>query len=102
MTALSEFWEGYDRTLKRIGDEEPQTLAAVAAILNDFQPPSAGVAFFGNNGDEHLSVALMGVGWDVRFIEHDYLWEATSPIGDTLHYVEGDIYPGLYRAPGER
>jgi hypothetical protein len=98
VTGLADFWTGYDATLKRVRDERPATVADLAAILNAFQPPSAGVAFFGNNADEHLSGALAAAGWDVQFIEGDYLWDAYHPGTDTwLHYVEGDVYPGPYR-----
>lgn len=94
-----EFWAGYKRALTRIRAERPATLAGVAEILNEFQPPSSdGVAFFGNNADDVLSEALADAGWDVRFMGADYLWEARHPgTGEELHYVEGDVYPGRYR-----
>ena len=96
--SLDDFWAGYDRTLARVRGEKPATVTAVAAVLNDFQDPSAGVAFFGNNADDHLSDALYDAGWDLRFIESDYLWQARHPgTGEQLHYVEGDVYPGPYR-----
>lgn len=101
MTGLAGFWAGYDATLTRIRVNRPVTLAALVAILNDFQPPSAGVAFFGNNADEHLSDALAAIGWELCFIEGDYLWEAHHPAtGEWLHYVEGDVYPDRYRTTG--
>ena len=78
MSILDGFWAGYDATLQRVRTNRPQTLAALAAILNDFQAPSSGVAFFGNNADEHLSDALQEVGWDVIYLEGDYLWEARN------------------------
>lgn len=97
---LASFWAGYETTLARVRDERPDTLASLAAILNAFQPPSVGVAFFGNNADEQLSGALTTAGWDVRFIEGDYLWEARHPAtGAWIHYVEGDIYDGRHQAP---
>lgn len=94
--SLGSFWEGYDATLARIRRERPVTVDEVVKILNDFQSPSAGIAFFGNNADDHLSDALAEMGWDVRYIEHDYLWEAQSPAGEWLHNVEGDVYRGRY------
>ena len=93
--SLADFWRGYDATLARVREERPATTAAVVEILNAFQPPSAGLAFFGNNADEHLSDALAAAGWDVRYIEADYLWEARHPAtGAVLHNVEGDVYDG--------
>lgn len=93
---LTSFWAGYDETLARVRNERPSNLTELAKILNAFQEPSVGVAFFGNNADDHLSYALADAGWDVRYIENDYLWEAESPTGDTIHYVEGDVYSGVY------
>lgn len=97
MTGLDGFWSGYDATLTRVRAEKPATIDALAAILNAFQPPSSGVAFFGNNADDHLSGALGTAGWDVQFLEGDYLWQARHPgTGQWIHYVEGDVYPGQY------
>ena len=101
MTGLDSFWEGYDATLARVRAERPATVEALAAILNAFQPPSVGVAFFGNNADDHLSMALADAGWDVQFIEGDYVWDAYNrQTGEWLHCVEGDVYPGRWREPG--
>jgi len=98
--SMADFWRGYDATLERVRVLRPATTAELAAILNRFQPPSAGVAFFGNNADEHLSDALSDAGWDVQFIEGDYLWQAHHPVsGAWLHNVEGDVYDGPWAAP---
>jgi len=95
---LDSFWAGYDATLARVRKERPDNLAALVAILNAFQPPSSGIAFFGNNADDHLSMALSDAGWDVQFIDGDYVWDAYHPdSGEWLHCVEGDVYPGRYR-----
>jgi hypothetical protein len=93
-----DFWAGYRATLARVRAERPSTVDGLAAILNRFQAPSAGLAFFGNNADDRLCDALVGAGWDLRFIERDYLWEARHPgSGERLHYAEGDVYPGPYK-----
>jgi hypothetical protein len=95
---LDGFWAGYDRTLARVRAERPATVDAVAVILNDFQPPSAGVAFFGNNADDTLAMALADAGWDVEYLGADYLWQAQNrATREWLHDVEGDVYPGRYR-----
>jgi hypothetical protein len=100
MSGLESFWEGYGRTLARVRAEQPASIDALALILNVFQSPSAGTAFFGNNADDHLSDALADAGWDVRYVEGDYVWEAQQPsTGEWLHYVEGDVYPGRYGRP---
>jgi hypothetical protein len=98
--SLTSFWLQYDATLARVREERPDTLAALAEILNAFQPPSAGVAFFGNNADDRLNDALRDAGWDVQFIEGDYLWDAFNPVTrEWIHSVEGDIYPGTWKMP---
>jgi hypothetical protein len=90
-----DFWSGYAATLARVRAERPSTADGLAAILNGFQAPSAGTAFFGNNADDRLCDALAEAGWDLRFLERDYLWEARHPgTGERLHYVEGDVHPG--------
>lgn len=102
MTGLDQFWAGYESTLRRIIAERPATVDALVAILNAFQQPSAGLAFFGNNADTHLSDALDAAGWSVSFIEGDYLWEAQhGASGEVIHYVEGDVYRGDYRHASE-
>lgn len=93
-----DFWAGYHATLARVRDERPATLGAVVKILNDFQAPSAGDAFFGHNADDVLSGALRDAGWGLEVVESYYLWQARHPVtGEELHCVEGDIYPGLFR-----
>jgi hypothetical protein len=90
---LDDFWKGYDATLARVRAEKPATVTDLAAILNDFESPSAGIAFFGNNADDRLSDALSDAGWRIEFIEFDYLWTAQHLVtGERLRYIEGDVY----------
>jgi hypothetical protein len=97
---LDSFWAGYELTLARIRAEKPATLAEIAKILNAFQEPQAGAAFFGNNADDQLALALADAGWVVGYLEGDYLWEAGNPAsGEWIHYVEGDLYEGRYSPP---
>jgi hypothetical protein len=98
--SLDRFWAGYDATLARVRAERPDTLEGLAAILNAFESPSSGTAFFGNNADDHLEDALESAGWHVRMIDGDYLWNASHPVtGAEIHYVEGDVYPGRWKMP---
>ncbi len=100
LTGLDDFWAGYDATLARLRTERPSTVDRVAAILNDFQPPSTGVAKFGNYADDRLCGALADAGWQLRFLQHDDLWDAQHPgTGEELHYVKGDVYPGPWADP---
>jgi hypothetical protein len=97
--SLDFFWREYERTLKRVRDEQPQSLAELKPILDELHQPSSGAAFFGNFADDHLDDALRDAGWLIAYIEGDYLWEARSKTGAWVHYVEGDVYEGPYRLP---
>ena len=97
---LDGYWAAYDATLARIVMARPVTLAALTAILSDFCAPSSGTAFFPGGADETLGDVMHKIGWQVNWIEGDYLWEAWSPSGqEWIHHVEGDVYPGRWRAP---
>lgn len=97
---ITGFWDGCDAVLARIREEQPDTVDAVAAILNDFLAPSSGLAFFDSGGGDCLDAALDFAGWDIYPIEHNYLWDARHPgTGEELCYVEGDVYRGRYRRP---
>ena len=88
---MSGFWEHIDRQLDRIELQRPNTVEAVAALLD---PPSSGLAFFaGSGGSRQLCESLAVAGWRVDYIESDYHWTARHPVTlQSLEYVEGDIY----------
>lgn len=92
--SLVNYWAKYDETLTRVRTEHPTTLAELKVILDDFEPPSSGAAFFPGGADDTLGEALDDAGWGVEWLEGDYLWQARSRTGDVIHYVEGDVYPG--------
>ena len=94
---LDAYWARYDATLKRIAAEQPATLEALKAILDSFLPPSSGTAFFPDGADDTLADALTAAGWDLHY-QAAYLWDARSPDGVWIHYVEGDVYPGRWRS----
>ncbi|WP_025157236.1 hypothetical protein [Leifsonia aquatica] len=95
--SLDGYWKKYDETLARVKDEKPDTFDKLKVILDDFEPPSSGEAFFPGGADENLGEALGESGWDVRWIEGDYLWTALHPeTKEELHYVEGDLYRGRW------
>jgi hypothetical protein len=94
---LDAFWAGYRLTLERVRVERPVTLDHLATILNAFQAPQAGRAFFGNNADDQLGDAVADAGWVVHYVEGDYVWEAGHPAsGEWIHYIEGDVYEGRH------
>jgi hypothetical protein len=92
------FWQQIDADLDRIEAEQPTTYAHVADILKGQTEPgiSAAPAFFaGGGGDRSLFSALSVAGWRRTWAEADYYYVATHPdTGETLTYVEGDVYPG--------
>ncbi|KXZ61392.1 hypothetical protein Mlaev_00651 [Microbacterium laevaniformans] len=90
---LDLYWQQYDRTLATIRAERPSTFAGLKLILDRFEPPSSGEAFFPGGADDTLALALMEAGWSVDFEEGDYLYTAVHPeSGAVVHHVEGDLY----------
>lgn len=91
---MKQYWDAYDRTLARIIEEKPQTVDEVKMILDTFEPPSSGLAFFPGGADETLADALYRAGWSIDYREGDYVWVGTSRTREQLTYVEGDVYRG--------
>lgn len=91
---MDAYWKQYQLTLDRIEKEKPQTFDGVKAILDQFEPPSSGEAFFPGGADETLGDSLSKAGWHIDWREGDYLWLGTSQTGELISYVEGDLYRG--------
>lgn len=90
---LSAYWAAYDATLARVRKEQPDTFAALKSILDAFEPPSSGDAFFPGGADDDLADALHDAGWDLHFTEGSYVYTARHPrTGAKLQHVEGDLY----------
>lgn len=99
---VNAYFEGIDRTLKRIADEKPDTADGVIAILNTFEPKSSGDAFIdGTGSDLTLEEVLMKAGWRTVWAEADYYYVSRSKTGEMLTYVEGDVYRGDVALKGE-
>jgi hypothetical protein len=91
--SLGSYWAQYDATLARVRDEQPDTFAGLKAILDTFEPPSSGAAFFPGGADDTLGDALHDAGWCIEWEEGDYLWSARHPrTGSALRHVEGDLF----------
>ena len=102
MPNLTAYWAKYDATLARVRAEKPDTLAKLKVILDDFEPPSSGVAFFPGGADDTLAEAMDDAGWDVNWIEGDYLWDASNRHSkEAISHVEGDLYAGFYERIAE-
>ncbi|MFC8682558.1 hypothetical protein ACFT30_13645 [Microbacterium ureisolvens] len=90
---LSAYWAAYDATLARIREEKPDTFGALKAILDTFEPPSSGDAFFPGGADDTLADALRDAGWTFKFFGAPYVYKAKhASTGAILHYIEGDLY----------
>lgn len=90
---LDRYWTAYDRTLARVRQEKPDTFATLKTILDAFEPPSSGDAFFPGGADDDLADALHDAGWEIRFSEGTYVYTARHPrTGAKLQHVEGDLY----------
>lgn len=99
MSALDGYWAMYDETLARVREERPDTFAALKAILDRFQPPSSGDAFFPGGADDDLADALSDAGWELRFFSTDYVYSAKHPATSAkLHFIEGDLYDRTRKA----
>lgn len=96
---LDKYWATYDRTLARIVEEKPQSMDSLKAILDTFEPPSSGEAFFPGGADETLAEALSEAGWEIRFREGDYVWVGTSRTGEVVSHLEGDLFRGDVTVP---
>ncbi len=93
-TAPRSFWSVIADQLASIRTNRPTTVAEVITILGGSAAASAGDAFFaGSGGDDQLGEALSDAGWSLKRIEGDYYFTATHPTtGETLTYIEGDVY----------
>lgn len=90
---LDAYWEDYAATLAAVRSLQPTTFAELKAILDRFESPSSGDAFFPSGAaDDTLAAALRDAGWRIEFIEGYYVYKARSPIGATFEHFEGDLY----------
>lgn len=90
---IDGYWTVYDATLARVRQEQPDTFTALKGILDAFQPPSSGDAFFPGGADDDLADALANAGWELRFFGAGYVYSAKHPVTRAkLHYIEGDLY----------
>lgn len=92
MSRLDDYWTLYSLTLRDIREGKPDTFGKLATILNRFQGPSAGDAFFPDGADDILGDALDDIGWHVTR-EAEYLWTAVHPVTRArIRFIEGDVY----------
>lgn len=93
--SLEGYWRKYDETLARIRSERPDSFAGLKLILDEFEPPSSGDAFFPDGADDTLADALSDAGWRIAYSDGTYVYRAFNPTtSDVATYVEGDLYKG--------
>jgi hypothetical protein len=96
---LDQFWAAVDAQLAELATAKSAT--DVVSILNKYENPSCGDAFFaGSGGDGSIADALDEAGWHFPDFRADYHWCATAPDGSQVTYVEGDVYYGNSMPPG--
>ena len=95
----NSFWQTITNTLTTITNDKPNTFDKVKAILDNGTDPKTDckdTAFFGGSGgDDQLEEALYRAGWDMLWIEASYYYIMQHDVtGETLTYIEGDLYRG--------
>ncbi|PWB97059.1 hypothetical protein [Homoserinimonas hongtaonis] len=91
--SLDMYWKRYDETLATVRAERPATFAGLKLILDRFESPSSGDAFFLGGADDDLADALADAGWSIKFEDGDYVYTAVHPeSGAVVQHVEGDVY----------
>lgn len=90
--SLDKYWKKYDETKALIVDRKPQNFADLKTILDAFQPPSSGHAFWPNGDGTHLVDELTHAGWHVIKWHEEFHYVIQAPSGQRVEYVEGDLY----------
>lgn len=73
-----------DAKLVELTKSRPQGLEDVVAIVGE-----SPVRRLAGSIPDHLAAA----GWEV-FGDGDHAWQATSPLGEVIHYLDGKIQAG--------
>jgi len=96
----NSFWTNINNALDTIKSTKPETVDAVCAILDASgtidKGVSAGLSFFaGSGGDRSLAASLRVAGWVTIWDEASYYYIMEHDVtGETLTYIEGDLYRG--------
>lgn len=96
------FWQQIDKGLDYLEAGEFDTFEDVKRILDVWGDPdgvgthTADVTFFaGSGGDRQLLDSFDEAGWKTLWCRASYHFAAQHPqTGETLTYVEGDVYRG--------
>lgn len=95
MSQPDNYWDNYeaclDRVLLGLSVEE------LIRTCNEYFDKSVADAFFPGGGDRDMAGTLMESGWSMVWCKADYYFAARDREGNTITYVEGDIYRGTQR-----
>ena len=84
------FWGRIHRQLDEIEATAPTTSAEVLRLLGSYSSDSG---FFHGGMDRELLGSLTIAGWEVAEYNAAYYWTAQHPAtGESLEYIEGDVY----------
>ena len=105
---MDKFWEAVNQQLAEL--RSAKSADDVLRILNHERNPygdpsmasNADGFFAGSGGDGGVYDALSEAGWRVIRWEAQYFFSMVSPAGDSITYIEGDIFRGTHRAGGDR
>lgn len=99
---MKRYWAQYAETKALIVDTKPQSFAELKTILDAFQSPSSGDAFWPNGDGTHLADELAVAGWVVLVWFEEFHYVIENPAGEFVEYVEGDLYlRPKYKRPTE-
>ncbi len=92
--AAGDFWKQINQQI-----EELETAGSAADVFRICPPTDSAATgskgfFAGSGGDQTVAAALRKAGWKTLWAEAPYHWCKQAPNGDTITYVEGDIYKG--------
>ena len=93
--ALDDYWDNYDACLDNL--RTVLTVDELIRVCGEHYAKSVGDAFFPGGGDRDLLGTLMESNWSLVWCRADYYFAARDPEGNTITYVEGDIYRGTQK-----
>ena len=96
---IDEYWAAVDAALTEV--RQATTVDEVIDALNRHHQKSSGDAFFaGDYDDMYCALMFDAPRWGLVWSEAAYYWCARDSQGNTLSYVEGDVYRGNVRRAG--
>ena len=97
--SVDTYWTKVAAVREALAEAKPSAAAEVIAILKERDPMTVhltGDAFYSGSGDGgSLAEDLAEAGWHYVWAEADYYYVIRHEVtGESLTYVEGDVYAG--------